>query len=715
VSMMTTSASIEDSAPGTVAERASLRRVARVLWWGVLLTAIGLFALSLPAQYTLLTQPCHDVVCSSGQLSAASQHALSGLGWSPQVYAGYLVGLQVVLAAGYCIPGIIIFVRRRQDSLATVISLALITFGTITESQVGVVALDLPAWHASVILMALLSATCFVLFLFLFPDGRFVPRWAVLFASAWILRDACHQLWPGSRADVATWSVPLQLLCVAVLFLSVIGSHLLKYRRVASPQQRVQTKWVVWGIICALAVTWAANLVVVLATMHSTTVGALAIVLGDAVQTLALLIIPATLIIALWRYHLWDITLLLNRALVYGLLSAGIVGLYIIVVGGLSLLVRQQPNLLVTLVGTGCVAILLHALRERLQGGINRLLYGQRDDPYAVLAALGQRLGATLAPEVVYPTIVETIATALKLPYAALTLRGDEMMLPAASVGTRINDELLCLPLRYQDEIVGELCLAPRGPREGFTRADRHLLAQVAHEAGIAVHHVRLATDLHTLNQALHASRLRLVTAREEERRRLRNDLHDGLGAALTGISYKLAAVQNVIERDPVAASQLVSEVRQQVGATMIDIRRLVYDLRPPALDDLGLAETLRESIGRFALNGTLVQCHIDRPLPRLPAALEVAVYRITMEALANVTRHAQAQTCRVCLNATDDLIEVEISDDGIGLPQPLHPGVGLASMRARTEELGGTLMLTSPPGGGTRVKVCIPWQEVQA
>jgi signal transduction histidine kinase/DNA-binding CsgD family transcriptional regulator len=331
---------------------------------------------------------------------------------------------------------------------------------------------------------------------------------------------------------------------------------------------------------------------------------------------------------------LWDIDLLINRTLVYGLLTVSIVALYVLVVVGLGTVLQARDNLGTSLLATGLVAVLFQPLRTRLQRAVNRLMYGDRDEPYRVLSRLGQRLEATLAPEAVLPTVVETVAQALKLPYVAITLQQGEEFLPAASYGSAGGD-LVRLSLVYQNEAVGELVLAPRAPGESFTPGDRTLLEDLAHQAGIAVHAVRLTADLKRLTVDLQHSRERLVTAREEERRRLRRDLHDGLGPQLASLTLKLETARNRLAHDPLA-DRLLSDLASRTQATVADIRRLVYALRPPTLDELGPLSALRELTLQYSEQ---VSIHLDAPncLPELPAAVEVALYRIAQEALTTV------------------------------------------------------------------------------
>jgi signal transduction histidine kinase len=419
----------------------------------------------------------------------------------------------------------------------------------------------------------------------------------------------------------------------------------------------------------------------------------------------AALAVPVFTYIAILRYRLYDVDLLINRTLAYGSLTACVVGIYVLAVGGLGALLQARGGLLVSLLAAGLVAVLFAPLRDRLQRGVNRLMYGERDDPYGVLSGLGQRLESTLAPTAVLPTIAETIAQALKLPYAAILLKEGEGFRTAAAYGSP-RGEPETLPMVYQREEIGRLVLSPRAPGESFSDADRSLLEDLARQAEVAVHAVRLTTDLQH-------SRERLVATREEERRRLRRDLHDGLGAQLAGLNIQAGALLRLIPRDPEAAEEVVVELREELRGAIADIRRLVYDLRPPALDDLGLVETLRRLAERYGSEGGQLRVTVEalEDLPNLPAAVEVAVYRIAQEALTNVVRHASAKTCVVRLGVNED-VALEILDDGVGIAAERNAGVGLSSMRERAAELGGSCVVESAHEGGTRVLVRLPLEK---
>jgi len=303
----------------------------------------------------------------------------------------------------------------------------------------------------------------------------------------------------------------------------------------------------------------------------------------------------------------------------------------------------------------------------------------------------------------VLPTVVETISQALKLPYAAILLMEGESFQTAASYGSP-TAEPEALPLVYQKEEIGRLVIAPRAPGERFSDADRSLLEDLARQAEVAVHAVRLTADLQS-------SRERLVATREEERRRLRRDLHDGLGPTLASLALKLDAARKLVRRKPGDAEEMLSRLKDQTQDTVGDVRRLVYGLGPPALDDLGLVSAIhqqaeshgfvaheeflaKDTENRAAREDRSVLFSLEAPetVVLLPAAVEVAVYRIAQEALTDVARHAHARTCHVCLSLDRDssLLELEITDDGVGMPEGRRAGVGLSSMRERAEELGG-------------------------
>lgn len=432
----------------------------------------------------------------------------------------------------------------------------------------------------------------------------------------------------------------------------------------------------------------------------------------EFLTVLALFFVPVFTGVAVLRHRLYDADAVINRTLVYGALTAAVAALYVALVAvfGAFFRVGAGGNLAVSLLATGLVAILFQPLRARLQRGVDRMMYGQRREPYAALSRLGERLEAALAPETVLPTIVETVAQAMRIPHAEVALKKDGRFETAAVYGSPVGEQTV-LPLRHGQDQVGRLVLSPPSPDEPFSEADHRLLRDLARQAEVAVHAVQLTADLKR-------SRERLVSTREEERRRLRRDLHDGLGPSLAGLSFGLEAARRLVNERPGDATKLLSQLEEQTQETVVNVRGLVYGLRPPALDDLGLVPAIRqqaEALGFLdgeadAEGGVAVfSVETSEELPPLPAAVEVACYRIAQEALTNVARHAGARSCRVLLSARRGALEVEISDDGRGIGLDRGAGVGLLSMRERAEELGGTCAVENAPEGGTRVLARLP------
>jgi signal transduction histidine kinase len=700
-------------------------RFFQVLWGFLVLCDLIVLTAGLPVFYRLLNTVCltPGPSCPNGlldQLTPQAASALQHVGLSLHVYALYVFTWDLLTTLVFLLVGTVIIWRRAHTSMGLFVSFLLINFGSLGLNFAHFNALNVVASDNVLFLLlsrlggplSILAYLCLGFFFFIFPDGRFVPRWSWALMSLWLLNFVFWLAPVNSPLQINFWPPLLLYLWLMILFGGSVATQVYRYRRVASRVQRQQIKWLIYGVALVLVFSICFGLVVALFPVP----GASRLsVLAEPLWRFYFLPVPFCIGIAILRYRLWDIDLIINRMLVYGALTLSVIGVYVLVVVGLGTFIQVQGNVLLSLLATGLIAVLFQPLRLRLQRGVNRLLYGERDDPYKVISRLGQRLEAALAPQAVLPTIVETVTQALKLPYAAISLKQDGEDVIAASSG-RAADEPTRLPLVYQGEHIGDLLLSPRARGETFSSADRALLNDLARQAGIAVHAVRLTTDLQRLTQELQHSRTQLVTAREEERRRLRRDLHDGLGSVLASLNWRSGALRTLLARDPVAADALVVEQQHTIQMAIADIRRLVYDLRPPTLDELGLVGAIREQAAkqsaeavRNSPQGLQVEVCTPDHLPALPAAVEVAAYRIVQEALANVTRHAHAQSCRISFACEQEMLYVEITDDGVGLPENYRAGVGLLSLRERAEELGGTCEISPAGGGGTRVRACLP------
>ena len=675
------------------------RTLARVAWALAVLLALTLFLAAVPALYLQYSEPPEDVRAS-----------LADLGLSGSVYAAFRT-LTAALFGLLCFAVAALVVRHKMDDgLRLFISLFLVLLGATGSPNAGAVVWRYPELAPAVQVGFVLDVGALVVFLFVFPDGQFVPRRLRL--PVWILTMGLllTLLITGSTLSgpSSSWAASAPFLLMVGLLGLGVGSQVYRYSRIAGPIQRQQIKWVLLGTAAALL----APLPLVLPTafvpaLQPPSRAAAVLELIRTAATTIWFLIPLSIAFAVLRYRLWDVDVLINRALVYGALTAAVIGLYVLVVGGLGAVFQARGDPLISFLATGVVAVCFQPLRARLQRAANRLLYGDRDEPYAVLSRLGQRLETTLAPDAVLPTIVHTVREALKLPYVAVSVRRDGAPLETVAAGVEVG-AAVHLPLVYQHEQVGELILAPRAADAGFSPADRRLLDDLARQAGVAVHAIRLTSEVQ------HA-RERLVAAREEERRRLRRDLHDGLGPQLASQTLTLDVAYRLLHQDPAAVEALLITLRQQTQAAVADIRRLVYDLRPPALDDLGLVAAVRQQASSYEQGGLKVSVTGPERLPGLPAAVEVATYRIVQEALTNVVRHAQARTCSVRLTFDGERLCLEVTDDGQGLPADRLAGVGLASMRERATELGGWCRIEPIPTGGTRVLAELPCPHAAA
>jgi signal transduction histidine kinase len=610
---------------------------------------------------------------------------------------------------------LLIFWRRSDDWMALFVSLLLVMVAINFLPALS--ALSYEAGFASLLgvcltLLHLLTWSSVAFFFALFPDGRFVPGWTRWLVAFYLVWQVPFCLPSNAPFFILHWPPLLVISLFLGLVLAFGFAQLYRYRRVSTTIQRQQTKWIVFGMLVGTLLDLATllSLLVFPTLAQSITTQALYMLLGEITTPVVFLLIPITVGVAILRYRLWNIDLLIHRTLVYGLLSASVIGLYLLVVVGLGTLFSALGNLLLSLLATGLIAVLVHPLHQRLQRAVNHLMFGERDDPYGVLARLGSRLEATLATDSLLPTIVETVAQALKLPYVAITSRqqGDDV-LAASSSEARTQETLVCVPLVVHSEQVGDLWLAARAPGDSLTPADLRLLHDLAPQVAVAVQAVQLTAELKQLTADLLQARTRLVTAREEERRRLRRDLHDGLGPTLASLTFKIDAARNLLTRDSERADRLLADVRQQAQEAITDIRRLVYDLRPPALDELGLLSALREQATSSQHQGLQITVDAPESLPLLPAAVEVAAYRIAQEALTNVVRHAGAQQCLLCLRQRDQVLTLQITDDGKGIVPGHHIGVGLLAMQERAVELGGRCTITISPSGGTTIQASLP------
>lgn len=420
----------------------------------------------------------------------------------------------------------------------------------------------------------------------------------------------------------------------------------------------------------------------------------------EIVRLVSVVTIPIGAAVAIFHHRVYGIDVVVNRALVYGLLTGALAAVYIGAVAAVEQFVSASSSFS-AVTAAGATAIVLSPTRHHVQGAVNRVMYGRRAEPHLVAAAVGSRLEAVASGPETLSEVVEDIASALRLPFLALdAITAADARHRLASSGAEPT-ETERLPLAANGELVGELVVGTRRGQSRLSARDRTALREVAPVVAAAVRQIQLAEDLR-------GARGRLANVLEEERRRIRRDLHDGLGPSLATVVMGLDEAQAVHRTDAERTDRLLRDLKDQTRAAIEDIRSLVYGLRPPALDELGLTAAVRQlvdgTIGRTTIDVTL---EAPQTLSRLAAATEVAAYRIVQEALTNVVRHSGASTAYVRLSLTDGALLIEVGDDGHGLPEPVAPGVGITSMRERVEDIGGTVTFTSAEG--TMVRAHLP------
>lgn len=547
--------------------------------------------------------------------------------------------------------------------------------------------------------------------LLVFPTGRFLPgRWtpASWVASGLLLlsglavlvapaegAQVIEDLPPGVDQDPTTLHlldgygeqvVSLGVALGAGAFLFALLTVVVRYRRSAG-LERDRMRWLLWSVVVIVAV-----LLLGVVFPLPAYVGALT----------ATLMPPAAMTVAIVRPGVVPIQDLLGRTVVLAAVVVVLVAADAAVLGLLTLVLDDELTQAQVAAVVLAVAVLLYGpLRQRLSAAVRRLMLGERGNRYDAVAGLASTLESTDDSGEQLAAVARAVAAAFAIPFVSVEVERSHGERLVTTHGRRPG-EVRTLPITYRGATIGRLVLPARGLRSRLSARDEELLGDLVRQAATAARASQLAEEVQR-------SRERLVSAREEERRRIRRDLHDGFGPALSGIVFQLEAARMTVASDPDRAREALETVSGQVQDVVADVRRLVHDLRPPALDDRGLVGALRQQAESLALPLTVETPEDpDDLVGRLPAAVEVAAFRIAGEAFTNVARHARASDVRLRLDLGEDLL-VEVSDDGVGIAADRTAGVGLASLRERAAELGGTTTITSRPGGGTVVSALLP------
>jgi len=483
-----------------------------------------------------------------------------------------------------------------------------------------------------------------------------------------------------------------------------IASLVVRYRRGAD-RERQQLKWLVVAVILVLA---AFMLQFFIPQLQN---GFLLPLVATA--------LPIAVGIAVLRYRLYDIDLIINKALVYGGLAGVITVVYILLVVGLGAMIGSNQRFLLSLVATAVIALAFQPLRDRAQRLANRLVYGKRATPYEALSQFSERLSETYSNEDILERMSRILAQGTGAERAEVWVRaGSRLVLASSSPPSNeaVSDLALkngklpdlqrdtVVPVSHQGELLGALAV-DRKRGESLNTVEQKLVTDLAGQAGLVLKNVGLNRELLARLEDLRASRQRLVTAQDEERRRIERDLHDGAQQHLVALRVKLGLARAVAEPES-KVSTLIVELKQDADDALDTLRELARGIYPPLLASDGLEAALRAQIRRIPVP---VDLELD-DVPRQPREVEGAIYFCCLEALQNVAKYAEATRVCLLLRTKDATLAFRVEDDGKGFdPASVPYGSGLQNIRDRLEALGGALEVTSAPGRGTAIQGSVP------
>jgi signal transduction histidine kinase len=635
-----------------------------------------------------------------------------------RVVDGWWIRLSPLYALAFAFVGALIVARRPGNRIGWVacgiglltevyeLGLGYETFGTYVNHSLPALGfvrwLEQWEWALPVVLMLFFLPL-------LFPDGKPIsPRW-------WLLA-------PLVIIGFGLAMVGIYLGQLIGLVGSVLAnvSLFLRYRRAAA-DERQQIRWFAFAGLL-LVIVAVSGIVVGSVVYHNNTVVFNPIF--DVLTPLAFTVLAASIGIAVLKYHLYDIDVFLRQALVYGTLVVLISVVYFVTVVTVGSRVGQLPrNDPAAGVAVGAiVALAFQPVRRRLQRLANRLVYGKRATPYEVLSQFSKRVSEMYASDELPLRMAQVLAEGTAADNATVWLRVGHELRRAASWPSGpdgptslllttdelppINGVAEAAPVRYQGELLGALAVSKRQP---MTATESRLLADLASEAGLVLKNTRLTAELVQRLDELQASRQRLVTAQDTERRRLERNLHDGAQQNLVALKLKIAALKRLTTTDPQRAQAALDQLTGDANDAIETLRELARGLYPPILAQDGLVAAIEAQARRTPLPVEVA----GGPLPRYPQELEAGIYFCVLEALQNAVKHSGASRITIHIDQTGGRLTFSVTDDGLGMdPAKARSGSGMQNMRDRIEVLGGELQVESSPGGGTRVSGSIPVVE---
>jgi signal transduction histidine kinase len=648
----------------------------------------------------------------------------------------------MVFIVGFATVGALLIWKRSANPIGWLMSATAASYAL--AAGVGLLLLHFPqtrAWGNWVGWLFGFGIGFVVFVLLLFPTGSLPSRrwrpvaWATAAGMvAWALGNAFALVPFGGSPSPIGVSGPAGsifnvltragILLILATGLAAIASLAFRYRR-ARAIEREQLKWLVYagGLIVV------ANLAIVPIEKLIGPGSNAANNLENAVSSGAIALVPAAIGIAIFRYRLYDIDVVINKTLVYGSLAVFITGVYVAIVVGLGSLAQRgaRPSLALSIAATAVVAVAFQPVRAWVQRLANRLVYGRRATPYEVLADFAGRMAGAYAAEDLLPRMARILAEGTAATRADVWLKSGEEFhdgaawpagapplpsarataadVPAYPAADRI------LPVRHQGEVLGALSVSKR-PGEALTPTEERLLADLASQVGLVLKNAGLREQLLARLEEIRASRLRLVAAQDAERRRIERNIHDGAQQQLVALAIKLSITESMIGTDTEGERELLAELREDAAGAVEELRDLARGIYPPLLAGEGLVTALQAQARKAAVPTSVTAEGVGR----YQQDLEAAVYFCVLEALQNVAKYAGATRAEVRLAASGHHLRFEVTDDGAGFdPESSGYGTGLQGMADRLLAHGGSLAVRSAPGAGTTIAGRLPCRVLEA
>jgi signal transduction histidine kinase len=584
----------------------------------------------------------------------------------------------------------------------------------------GLLPAALWAYWLNQVAWIILFTQLMVLLPLVFPDGRLLSRrWMVVVGLAVIpvIAVLAVSLDPTATAPLpnpmgvkamrgvanAIIQGPLIVFFPAAALLA-IASLVLRFRR-GGERERQQLKWLMVAVSLLLVAFVVQSIFPALQQ--------------SPLLPLAAMALPLSIGIAILRYRLYDIDLIINKALVYGGLAAVITAVYVLIVVIAGALIGSSQRFVLSLLATAVIALAFQPLRQRAQHFANRLVYGKRATPYEALSQFSEQLSETYSHEDILDRMARILGEGTGAEQAEVWVRaGHRLVLASSSPKSAepltplvmLNGALpnmqrdTVVPVSHAGELLGALALnKKRG--ETMNTVEHKLVTDLAGQAGLVLKNAGLNQELLARLEDLRASRQRLVTAQDEERRRLERDLHDGAQQHLVALKIKLGLAEAVAQPETKVRT-LITQLKQDADDALNTVRELARGIYPPLLASDGLEAALRSQLRRIPVP---VDLQLD-DVPRQAREVEGAVYFCCLEALQNVVKYAQANRVSLRLWTDGANLAFRVEDDGTGFdPVTVPHGSGLQNMRDRLEAIGGSLEVTSAPGQGTTIQGRVP------